>query len=53
MFNVGMTSLIQRLRNRRHSDRRERAIEQAMRGAPTSALRRELLEIASRYDNIY
>jgi hypothetical protein len=51
MSNLGMTTLVQRLRNRRSADRRARAIEQAMRNAPSSALRRELLEIASRYDN--
>jgi hypothetical protein len=41
---------MQRLRNRRSADRRARAIERAMRNAPSSALRRELLEIASRYE---
>jgi hypothetical protein len=51
MSNVGMTTLVQRLRNRRSADRRARAIERAMRNAPSSALRRELLEIASRDDN--
>jgi hypothetical protein len=50
LFNVTMTSLLQRLRNRRHADRRARAIESAMRNAPSSALRRELLEIASRHE---
>lgn len=50
LFNVGMTTLMQRLRTRRQVDRRMRAIEQAMRTAPSSALRRELLEIANRYD---
>jgi hypothetical protein len=45
-----MTSLVQRLRNRRSADRRARAIGQAMRNAPSSAMRRELLEIASRDD---
>jgi len=49
-FNVGVSTLMQRLRNRRSADRRARAIERAMRNAPSSALRRELLEIASRYE---
>jgi len=44
-----MSSLMDRIRNRRHADRRNRAIDQAMRNAPSSALRRELLEIANRY----
>jgi hypothetical protein len=50
LFNVGVSTLMQRLRNRRSADRRARAIERAMRNAPSSALRRELLEIASRYE---
>jgi hypothetical protein len=50
LFNVGMISLMQRLRNRRHADLRARAIQSAMRNAPSSALRRELMEIASRYE---
>lgn len=37
-----------RMRNRREADRRARAIDKVMRSAPSSALRRELLEIASR-----
>jgi hypothetical protein len=45
-----MTTLMQRLRNRRMADRRARAIDQAMRSAPSSGLRRELLEIANRYE---
>jgi hypothetical protein len=45
-----MTTLMQRLRNRRHADRRSRAIESAIRNATSPGLRRELLEIASRYE---
>lgn len=37
-----------RIRNRRQAERRSRAIAQVMRSAPSSALRRELLEIANR-----
>jgi len=44
-----MSKLIERIRNRRRADRSNRAIEQALRTAPSSALRRELLEIASRF----
>jgi hypothetical protein len=45
-----MSSLMDRIRNRRNIERRTRAIEQAMRNAPSSALRRELLEIVNRYE---
>jgi hypothetical protein len=45
-----MSTLLDRIRHRRDADRRNRAIAQAMRSAPSSALRRELLEIASRYE---
>ncbi|HEX6872226.1 MAG TPA: hypothetical protein VF163_14100 [Micromonosporaceae bacterium] len=43
-------SMLERMKNRRAADRRARAIAQVMRTAPSSALRRELLEIASRYE---
>jgi hypothetical protein len=45
-----MTTLMERLRNRRHASLRNRAIESAMRSANSPALRRELLEIASRHE---
>jgi hypothetical protein len=45
-----MSTLMDRIRNRRHADRRARAIAQALRAAPSEAMRRELLEIASRYE---
>jgi hypothetical protein len=41
---------MQRLRNRRTTDRRNRAIESALRNAHSPGLRRELLEIASRHE---
>jgi hypothetical protein len=44
-----MSKLRERLRNRRDYSHRTRAIELAMRDAPSATLRRELLEIASRY----
>jgi hypothetical protein len=44
-----MSTLRERLRSRREASRRSRAIDQALRDAPSSALRRELLEIANRY----
>jgi len=49
-LNVGMSTLMERIRNRRLAERRTRAIERAMRSAPSSALRRELLEIVNRYE---
>jgi hypothetical protein len=45
-----MSTLMDRIRNRRRAERRTRAIEQAMRNAPSAALRRELLEIVNRYE---
>ena len=48
LFNIGMTTLMQRLRNRHDANVRARAIQQAIRNAPSPALRRELMEIASR-----
>jgi hypothetical protein len=44
-----MSSFMDRIRHRRQVGRQNRAIAQALRAAPSSALRRELLEIASRY----
>ena len=48
LFNVGMTTLMQRLRNRHRANVGTRAIQQAIRTAPSPAARRELLEIATR-----
>jgi len=45
-----MSTLRERFRTRREAARRTRAIEEALRQSPSSALRRELLEIASRYE---
>jgi hypothetical protein len=45
-----MSTLMQRMRTRRDATRRVRAIEDAIRKAPSQAMRRELLEIASRYE---
>jgi hypothetical protein len=47
-FNEGMSAIMDRIRNRREADRRARAIARVMRSAPSSALRRELLEITNR-----
>jgi hypothetical protein len=44
-----MSRLRERIRIRREASHRTRAIEMAMRQAPSVALRRELLEIAARY----
>jgi hypothetical protein len=49
MLNVGMSTLMDRIRDRRNADRRSRAIAKALRAAPSEAMRRELLEIASRF----
>ena len=46
LSNVGMSTLMQRMRNRREATRRTRAIEEALRQAPSQAMRRELLEMA-------
>ena len=48
-FNVGMSTFMNRIRNRRQANRSSRAISDAIRNAPSAALRRELLEIANRY----
>lgn len=42
--------MISRIRNRRAAARRSRAIDHVLRNAPSSALRRELMEITSRYE---
>jgi hypothetical protein len=42
--------MMERIRTRRNADRRHRAIEKALREAPSAALRRELLAIATRYE---
>jgi hypothetical protein len=48
LFTVGMTTMMQRLRNRHRANVQTRAIQQAMRNAPSPAAHRELLEIATR-----
>jgi len=45
-----MTTMMSRIRSRRDAARRARAINQALRSAPSTALRRELMEITSRYE---
>lgn len=40
----------ERMKHRREAGRRHRAIANALRTAPSTALRRELMEIASRYE---
>jgi hypothetical protein len=47
-FNEGMSAIVDRIRSRREAERRARAIARVMRSAPSSALRRELLEITNR-----
>lgn len=42
-------SMIKRLRTRRHVSRDARAIDRALRAAPTETMRNELLVIAQRY----
>jgi hypothetical protein len=46
-----MTSMMQRMRNRRDATRRARAIEDALRKAPSQAMRRELIDMASRHEH--
>jgi len=43
-----MSKLMDRVRTRREADRRARAIDKALRNAPSASLRRELLDIVSR-----
>jgi hypothetical protein len=43
-----MSAFMDRIRNRRQAERRALAIAKVLRSAPSSALRRELLEITSR-----
>ena len=40
----------ERMKHRRDANRRSRAIAHALRNSPSSALRRELMEITSRYE---
>jgi len=40
----------ERMRDRRAAARRDRAVAHALRNAPSTALRRELMEITSRYE---
>ncbi|HEX8343786.1 MAG TPA: hypothetical protein VF657_03430 [Actinoplanes sp.] len=42
--------MINRLRQRRNISRQNRAIDRALRSAPTQAMRTELLMIAQRFD---
>jgi hypothetical protein len=44
-----MTKLVERVRSRRAAHRQERALHSALRDAASPSLRRELIEIASRY----
>jgi hypothetical protein len=43
-------NMIDRLRHRRNVSRQHRAIDRALRSAPTQAMRNELLMIAQRFD---
>jgi hypothetical protein len=43
-------NLINRLRSRRNASRQTRAIDRALRVAPTQAMRDEILVIAQRYE---
>jgi hypothetical protein len=42
--------MIDRLRRRRNVNRQNRALDRALRSAPTQAMRNELLMIAQRFD---
>lgn len=44
-------SMIDRFRKRRTINRQNRAIDQALRSAPTQGMRNELLMIAQRFDS--
>jgi hypothetical protein len=44
-----MSMMMERLRNRRHADRRARLIAQVIRTAPSASLRRELIDVAMRF----
>jgi hypothetical protein len=46
-----MTKMMERMRKRSAAHRRARAIERAIRTSPSAAVRRELIAIASRYEN--
>jgi len=43
-----MSTMMERMRLRRSMNRRHRAIEKALRQAPSASMRRELLEIVNR-----
>jgi hypothetical protein len=43
-----MTTMMERMRQRRSMNRRHRAIARALREAPSASMRNELLEIVSR-----
>jgi hypothetical protein len=45
-----MSTLMERVRTRRQAERRARAVARALQDAPSSSLRRELMEIVSRYE---
>jgi hypothetical protein len=44
-------SMINRLKDRRNANRQSRAIDRALRKAPTQAMRDEILIIAQRYEH--
>jgi hypothetical protein len=43
-----MSTMMERMRQRRAMNRRHRAIDRALREAPSASMRRELLEIVTR-----
>jgi hypothetical protein len=45
---ISAMSFVERLRQRRHTSRQNRAIESAMRAAPTPAMREEIRILAQR-----
>jgi hypothetical protein len=45
-----MTKMMERVRSRRATLRRDRAIHRVMRDAPSTSMRREVLEIVSRFE---
>jgi hypothetical protein len=44
-----MSTLRERIRNRRQAERRARALTQALRSAPSQSMQRELLEMINRH----
>jgi hypothetical protein len=45
-----MSTMLERIRNRRHVSRRNRAFDRALRQATSTAMRKELLDMASRFE---